>query len=304
MKFKGDEFIRNVEIEKEKAKLKQQTDALNAQMRSAIVKEDIKIDNESVAVDISSSPTSDIANLHLENKKNVKIKKYVVLSIALIILFILTIVVIKLISDDKNELFDTSNNKNNILNEPDAVDKYQALIEKKAKQTIQKKLDLNDIVKKETPLPNIETQVVQATKKANTKKTNLTDLFEMEKKKEDTKNKQKKNLTKEKTSKTKKEASKTKKETLKIKNTKVKTKLKVGAFYVQVGAFLNKPNIELLNKIKQHNLKYIVYKMSIQNKIYNKVLVGPYKTREAVDKDILNIKQLLNKPDAYVFEVK
>ena len=43
--------------------------------------------------------------------------------------------------------------------------------------------------------------------------------------------------------------------------------------------------------------------MSIQNKIYNKVLVGPYKTREAVDKDILNIKQLLNKPDAYVFEV-
>ena len=230
MKFKGDEFIRNVEIEKEKAKLKQQTDALNTQMRSSIVKEDIEIDNESVTVDISSTPTSDIANLHLENKKNVKIKKYVVLSIVLIILFILTIVVIKLISDDKNELFDTLNNKNNILNEPDAVDKYQALIEKKAKQTIQKKLDLNDIVKKETPLPNIETQAVQTTKKANTKKINLTDLFEMEKKKEDTKNKQKKNLKKEKMPKVKKETSKTK-------NTKVKTKLKVGVFIFKLVLF-------------------------------------------------------------------
>jgi len=311
MEIKGDEFIKNVKLESEKAELKKRTEALDAQMTSAVIKQEEA--DEPVVVDIPQVNSTELEDLRLENSKDDKEKKkYIILGIALIILFVLTIVIIRLISSDKDEeeLFDTpiveTIEQDNILNAPDANDKYQALIEKKAKRTVQKKLNINDIVQKETPLPNIEekkdkNKIIEKTSKPTT----TTDLFEMENE----------TIDNEKVTKTEvKEVIKTKKIEPKlpvIKPPVIETKkiepikqVRHSIFYIQVGAFTKTPNPKLLKRIQQNNFDYIIHKMTIKNKIYNKVLIGSYKSKKEAREKLNMVKQTLKAPDAYIFRLK
>ena len=315
MEFKGDEFIRNLEIEKEKAQLKKQTDALDAEKNRTVIKtpqyfqenSQDHFNDDPVIVDIQKESEQELTNILLEesSEKENK-KKYIILTVSLTILFIVTIIIIRLISEDttENQMFTDVETieQDNILGSPNSNEKYQNLIDKKAKQTIQKQLDLDKIVQKEIPLPKTnDKQDIQQPKEETT-----TDIFGMEviikraPKKEVTKKVDIKPVPKVETIKEPEIKKEVKKEIKKI-IPQVKT---ISGSYVQVGAFTKTPSKILLNKIKRYGYTYIIHEMNIKGTLYKKVLIGPYKNRAQTLKAMSGIKKDLNKPGAYIMRLK
>ncbi len=344
MEFKGDEFIRNIEIEKEKAELKRRVESLDAEKSKPISQnksednfnEDFtndqessnyldinsqknfseKLNDEPVIVNIKKESNSELNNILLDNKTNENKKKYILLGIALSVLFILTILIIRLISDDKkdNQSFISQEiekiKQDNIPDTPNVNEKYQEIVDSNVKQTIQKKLDLDKISQEEVPLPKVEQKPI----KKIVKEEPITDVFGMETKAR-IKEKVKTSLknTKQKQSVEIKEIDTIQEtsieEPIKIKPIqkqikKTKTIKKVSGSFVQIGAFTQKPNKTLLNQVTKAGYTYIVHKMNIRGTIYNKVLIGPYKDRKETEEMIIKIKKDLNKPDAYILKLK
>ena len=334
MEFKGNEFIRNVEIEKEKAELKKRTDALDAQKNKSVINNgysDISlespqyfqdqsnesdINDEPVLLDIKrESQTRDLDDILLENNSqtnNNNKKKYIYLTISLIILFILTITIIQLISEDtkENRLFVKPNiekiEQDNILSSTDADKKYQQIIDKKTKKTIQKKLNLDTIVKKEIPLPKEKKKTIKKNRTKKVKKT-ITDVFGMEQK--PVIKKTIKSIKKLKPRPKPKPKPIIKKIQKPITKSVVKSKPKIipkkttGTF-VQVGAFTKAPSKKLLNTIKKYGYNYTIVKMTIKGRLYNKVLIGPYTNKQKTSKALSKIKKDLNNKNAYILKLK
>jgi DedD protein len=297
MQFKGDEFVRNVKIEKEKAQLQKQAEALEAQKNETVVQPTPLYDDEPVLVDIKENLNNnpEMEDIRISDDTNIDKKRYIILSIALIILFILTIVIIRVISDDnKDDKLFNNVKQDNLLSSKDANERYQRLIEKKTKQTIQKELDINKIVKDEVPLPKIDKQPKKLS--ANSKITEPTkklpsDLFDMEKKptvQEPKTTTVKKNITTEK----------------EIKKPKTKPIKSVAGTYIQIGAFVNKPNKSLLIQIKNKGFKYLIHKVKIKGTLYNKLLIGPYQNRAKANSVIKQVRKEFKNKNAYILELK
>ncbi len=344
MEFKGNEFIRNIEIEKEKVDLQKQADALEAKKNKSVINSgysDVNlespqyfqknssqsnINNEPVVLDIQKdSLTQDLDDILLANNpeaNSANKKKYIVLSIALIILFVLTITIIQLISKDteENRLFVKPNvektKQNTILSDSDSNIKYQQLIDKKTKKTIQKKLDLDSIAKKEIPLPKEKTTEKEKIITKKIKKT-TTDIFGMEQKENVIKKSIqiqvpkpiKKEVLKKKIIKPTTPTKPIKKETIKSpkKITKIIPKTvskKIIGTFVQVGAFTQQPSTTLLNKIKKYGYTYTIVQMTIKGKLYNKVLIGPYSNKQKTVIALKKIKKDLNNKNAYILKLK
>ncbi len=307
MKFKGDEFMKNIEIEKEKAELKRQTDILDGQKNASTVKKQQVYGHEPVIVDIKPRSIQELNDIRLEeDSNNANKKKYLILSAAFIALFILTLVIIRLITNDsKDEMLFTDPqveeiSQDGILN---STDDYQTLIDKKAKETIQKKLDLERIVKEEIPLPN------ELKKKLTTKakKPKSTDLFGMEHKKAILAKKKeivKPNIVQQIEQEVFIEDIPIKKIISKKPEKKEITVVSKTGTYIQVGAFTKLPNKSLLLKISKYEYRYIIHKMTIKGTLYNKVLIGPYTNRASALQVIGKVQKDLNKPDAYIVRIK
>jgi DedD protein len=257
--------------------------------------------------------SDELEDIRLNNGTNKEIKKkYIVLSIALIILFILTIVIIRLISSDKkDEATFLEKSKVEAIKKDHILDtlneeKYQKIIDKKAKKIIQKKLDLSTITQEEIPLPE-EKSVKDKIKLKKEKISKITaaDLFDMEKKKTTTKTSIKKVSVKKEQIK-KEITKKVQTKRIFVKQPiveKILTK-KVQGFYIQVGAFSKQPSKILLANIKKNNFDFVVYQMKIKGILYNKVLIGSYKNRKEATKMLAKIRKLLNKPRAYILKIK
>ena len=102
MEIKGDELFKNIEIEQEKIEL---------------------------------------TSLHIDpNTKNKPKKKYIILGISLVIVFVLTLIIIRLVSDDReeNKFFEIPTveklSQDTILNAPSTNEQYEELIEEKVKK--------------------------------------------------------------------------------------------------------------------------------------------------------------------------
>ena len=81
-----------------------------------------------------------------------------------------------------------------------------------------------------------------------------------------------------------------------------------GKYYVQVAALMksSKPNKNFLNLLKKHGYNYIIYPVEINKngkKIkINKLLVGPFNSREEAKKELIKIKKYITQ-NAFVFKV-
>ena len=305
MEFKGEEFIRNLEIEKEKAQLQEQFDALEAEKAETIIQNTSKYyDDEPVIVDIHKDNShQQLDDILWTDSNNESKKKYIILAIALSILFILTIVIIRLISadSDKNKAFSEPQvetiAQDKILDAPNADEKYQAIIDKKLK----KDLDIDKIAQQEIPVP----KEVKKEKKAKPAETSDGDLFGMLEKEKKVEVKQPVKTQKVEPKETPKQQ--VAKEKTDVKPEPIKEKVvatSVTGSYVQVGAFTKTPNKALLTQIKKAGYNYIIHKMDVKGTTYNKVLIGPYENRKSVDAVIGKIKKDLNKPGAYVLKLK
>lgn len=115
MQVDGKEFLRNVNIEKEKAKLEKQKRNLDESKVNAVKKEPdyFEPEDDAAYLDVpmdekENTPLSDNLNhlhdIRLEGSNNDdNKKKYIILGFALILLFIITIVIVRLISNSQEE---------------------------------------------------------------------------------------------------------------------------------------------------------------------------------------------------------
>lgn len=80
-------------------------------------------------------------------------------------------------------------------------------------------------------------------------------------------------------------------------HTNIKT---VEKYYIQVGSFSQQPNGEFLNVIKKSGFNYTV--LSLPNGM-KKLLIGPYPSRQSVDKALPKVRDRISK-GAFVYKVK
>jgi DedD protein len=305
MKFKSDEFMKNLEIEKEKAQLQKQADALESEKKPSILKTTQYFDDEPAIIDIQQDHPQELKDILLDGDNGQSNKrKYIILSISLIILFILTIIIIRLISyndDDKLFIKPKQIKQEKILKTIDSNDQYEMLIKKNIKQTTKQKVNSKKIINSKVDLPKIENKKLPVKKIETTK----IDVFGMEffpkaQSKPIIKPQIKSTVVKSKKNPIKKVVTKT----IIHKNILKKHLKKITGNYIQVGAFIKQPGILLINNIKKLKYPYILHKMTIKKKIYTKVLIGPYKNSKDISKVIKKIKKNLKVPSAYTLRLK
>jgi len=86
-----------------------------------------------------------------------------------------------------------------------------------------------------------------------------------------------------------------------VKPSKYNTKQKVDyKYYIQVGSFSKRPSGQFLSVIKKSGFKYTILSTSSGIK---KLLIGPYSSREAVDRVLPKVRDRITK-GAFVYKVK
>ena len=161
MEVDGKEFMRNVGIEQDKDRLAKEQKRLEALKREAYLREeenrqgspedaaflDLALNTSAPSSDAMNEPTIEDIKLEQEDPQAQK-KKYILLGIALILVFVITILVIRVISNsDTEEKMEnlnpqhTEQGADTILNKIDSNEQYQQAIDKNLAKEEQKKLD-------------------------------------------------------------------------------------------------------------------------------------------------------------------
>jgi len=337
MEVNGKEFMRNVGIEQERDSLIKEQQKLESQKRDAIKRDqdymaDNSIDNtDSAYIDLSLNnnipPVENIPNmiedimLEPEDPNKTK-KKYIILGIGLILMFVITILVFRLMSNsDTQEKMENLNpdtkeiNRDNILDKIDTNEEYQKVIDRKSylENTEKPKTDTNDIIVPEEVSQN--TPIVIDTPKPKVEpKRDLFGLDKTQKEVEVVKVKPKTPVS----VKVKEVVVPVKKKVVKQvikKKSAPKRKIVVGipvetnftkksvgvsGYYIQLGAFSKKPSDKLLNSISKKGYNYTVHTMTIKGRVYNKVLIGSYKSRSNATKSLSKVKKDFNNKNAYI----
>jgi len=329
MEVDGKEFLRNVGIEQDKDRLTQEQRKLEELKRASVKREQNYMDmdteanqDESAFVDLSmgsDSPKNNVEDIILDtsNTSNNK-KKYIMLGFGLVLLFIITVLVIRLISnnDTQSQLdnMDKANTevvKEDILNKIDSNEEYQKVIDRKIALeesnaiALKQKKEMNEIL-----IPNQEVDNVPLVLDTPKKKVvEQRDLFELDKET------QKVQAPKIVTPKVEIKEVKKKAETKVLSQPKreivvppaketnfTKNPASLNGYFIQIGAFTKAPNKNLLKDITRKGYNYTVYQLMIKDKLYNKVLIGSYKTRADAMKKLNQVKLDFKNPNAYILK--
>ncbi len=350
MEVDGKEFMRNVGIEQDKERLAQEQKRLEALKREAYLREEenarMQNQEESTFADISlnsapplnriDEPTVEDLKLAQDDPDKTK-RRYILLGIALILVFVITILVIRIISNsDTEEKMENLNpqqqelSTDKILNKIDTNEEYQKAIDKNLAKEEAKKLD--EAKKSKVPDVGIDEEKVENTplviEKPKPKEKPKKDLFGL--------NEQKKAVETSQSVTVKQEVTKTQPKIVEVAKQTQKTVTKVSTppkkivkpvvqkpktikpapkaipkqttqnisgFYIQVGAFTKQPSEKLLSEIKAKGFSYVIHPMTIKGTKYNKVLIGAYPTRQSAQNNLNVVKQKLKKPGAYILKI-
>jgi len=312
MEVRGEDFVKNVNIEQEKAKLQEKKDYLEQQKEQSVILNS----NDDIPEElIDDSEDIELDDIKLDNQQNNK-QSYIVLAFALILLFLITIIIIRLFSssDEKSNLSDNTFIQNE--NKQDMVTKVHTdTVTIKKEETTTDSLNINEIEKNEEKVV-LKTKSIPKDIKEVELQNNIFEINKNEQaKKEEISNKvQEKQeiVTKEQVSKPKKQV-KTKinpyknivlKEEIKTKKKVNSNSSKINGYYIQVGAFSKKPNAKLLNKLTNSNLNYRLHTMTIKGKRYIKLLVGPYESYSSAKKQLSKVRKISKNNKAYVSRFK
>ena len=325
MEVDGKEFLRNVGIEQDKERLIQEQKRLEELKRASVKREqdfahkEVSANEEDSAfVDLSIDNDIPQQQRHTENniddialdtsKSSDNKKKYIMLGFGLVLLFIITVLVIRLISNsetqsqlDNTEVAKETVTKDDILNKIDTNEQYQEVIDKKnqlsennAVATKEKEI-IRDLQVPEQEAQNVP--LVIDTPKADVKLER--DLFELDKSTSDVKKTVKQEIKQKVQPKIeKKVAVSPSKE-----SSFAKASTNVSGYFIQIGAFTKEPNKSLLRTIVAKGYKYKIYKVTIKGRLYNKLLVGPFSSRADAVKKLSNVKTDFNNPNAYILKI-
>ncbi|MFA7569961.1 MAG: SPOR domain-containing protein [Sulfurimonadaceae bacterium] len=291
MEIKGDEFLKNVKVKQEEETLKQklnefenlrQQNSASNPYKEYVNNEQPYDDNELGDILLQNSAKNDSK----ENKK-----KYIILGVALVLLFVITIVIIRLI---------TSDGANDVkFQEQSTLEQDKALNDEKIQQEYQQ--ILNDKLKKVN-----ENSVVEVPKETQE---DLKQLQEQEEALPAQEEQQPNplNIVKEEPVvepvKTETPMAKPviKKEPVPVKTSPSTATTK--GVYIQIGAFSKTPSDKYLSEITSKGYNFKLHKMNVQGKELIKVLVGPYSSRTQAQENLNSVRTTLGASGAYILEI-
>ncbi|MDC7243747.1 MAG: SPOR domain-containing protein [Sphaerochaetaceae bacterium] len=291
MATNGEEFIKNLKAKQEKDELEQRINELNAMDTSSN-----RVEEELVEEEVVDLPAQELGDILLSEKQNpADKKKYIILGLSLVALFILTIVIIRVISSPSTSNEIVEEKIENIPTE-DKLEKDMTDIEKQYQDIINEKLqnlredsedemaqkpsiDIKEIEKREQEIDKPQNNDVEES--SNTKQ----DLFEMEEKPEP--------VVKPKT-------------TVQKSKPQVRQNIvsKPHGYFIQIGAFSSGPSKTLLDSITKSGFKYVLYDVVVKGTKFTKVLIGNYSSKAAASRDLDTVRTTLRVPGAYILYLK
>jgi len=325
MEIKGEDFIKKVQAQQETNELKQRLDELNNIINESKDYTPQPITEEEI-VDL---PEQELGNIMLGDKtgSSGEKKKYVILGLMLVILFVITVVIIRFLTSDTGEQnslvnSDDKNSKQEKMLEDNNIEQqYQKIIANKLKKIKEREekelkekdntLDIEKAQKEEIPLPKPKPKPAKKEIKTAKTTTSVKDIFGLKEEKPKKETKKKKKISKE----AKKTAAKKQPIKKELKWPRKKRLLhepevtnfanslattKPSGSFVQIGAFIKEPSKLLLSSITKAGYTHRLYKVKIKDKIYTKVLIGPYKNRKEAKLNIDKIKKRLNAQNAFI----
>ncbi|AXX85292.1 SPOR domain-containing protein [Aliarcobacter skirrowii] len=324
MQISGDDFLKKVQLKQEGEELKRKLNELN--------QAESNMQNLNLSNSLNSAYNSDNSyeeiqrlqnNIELENSndefdslilekrsnRSDNKKKYLMLGAILLVLFLLTVVIVGLLSnkDKKGDPFmpqDSSSSDTNISKESSIEESYQKILDDTNRKSAEQSLEdlkendsldnlssIKEIVEepKETTITNEDLD--KTIQKIEEKKSVAPVVKVEEKKAPSTQNEPKKSIRELVEGKSTQNSAKKAVET---------TTSTSKGFYVQIGAFKNRPDSAYLQKIKQNGFEYKI----IEESNLNKLLIGPYSSRANANTQMPNIKTKLNIQSAFIKEVK
>lgn len=332
MEVDGKEFMRNVALEQDKERLRREQEKLEALKRESVYRQQqqqrLEDEDQPAYVDLSlgsfenkkASPEPTIEDIMLEPEDpNKQKKKYILLGLALILVFVITILVIRVVSNSDTELAtnDVQTNEQKeftadaILDKIDANEDFQKALETKEVQkevqafeqqraTEEPKFQHPDeaMIEKTSPLLIEKQQPQEPPRKdplgLDSEPIEKTVMAPQKEEVQPAQNVVKtKNVVAEKTVKV---------ETKAPAVSPAKTSSNVSGYYIQVGAFTKQPAKALLDQITKSGYSYTIYPVNVKGTLYNKVIIGPYPTKATATNDLPLVKQKLSKPGAYVLK--
>lgn len=334
MQIKGDEFIKKVQIQQEREELERKLNELE--------EVEMSINNDSVIFEKNSNVEQnehELDNIMLgssiSNEDNKK--KYLILGIVLVVLFLLTIIIIRLLTNEapKEDQF-TSNSATSTemkkLSESDNIEQnFQKIINERVKK------DAN-----EPMVPEVQGNT-SGTTNGRVEDSGSTKAFENLQKEAENYNpntsgisdeaidqtikkvEKSKSINKEKPSVKQKEEVLPKEDTVVKKVETKRSSIKdlvespssssststatandtsssnvSSGYFIQIGALTKKPTEGFINNIRNAKLKYKIYQDTVNGVSYNKVLIGPYSSKAAASENVEDVKQKLNVSSAFV----
>jgi len=312
MEIKGEDFIKKVQLQQEKNEIEQRLNEINdaesvyennddtprqephqpGQMNASRLDREIEIQEEKEYSDIMLGQGK-------SNEQNKK--KYLILGLILVILFLLTVIIIRLLTNDspnENDSFTKESNQDaqESVQSENIEEQYQKIINEKLKnikEENQKAQAIDEKVEENLDLKKIEEKelVVEPTI-PETKP----DVFEVKKEEPVVVPQKKQPAPKPVVKKT--EPKKVVKPVASTTSSTITSKPK-GTF-VQIGAFSKMPSVKYLNNIKSKGYSYKIYKVSINGKMFHKILIGPYNSRGQARLATDDIKKKLNVSGAFI----
>lgn len=218
----------------------------------------------------------DLANSQEEGGK----KKYLVLALALITLFIVTIIVVKVVSNVASD--------DNLLVEQktETIDQ-----DKMANMTSEQRFQATNVEepKVDTEANTMQNQIEEAKQLVQAQEQQAVQTIEVKKQ--------------EPIQALKKEVENKKQTIIEAPKETSFTGTKVGSgSYIQLGAFSKYPSQKYLDGISAKGYKYTVDKVIVNGKTLNKVLVGPYTSKADARKALPKVKIDLKSPGAYIYK--
>ncbi|WP_419782426.1 SPOR domain-containing protein [Malaciobacter marinus] len=305
MEIKGEDFLKKVQKKQETEELEQRLSQLkgdeeDVQTNQQYYSKPNMQDDDAVKVDIDDQELGDImlngASNNSGQSNETNKRKYLILGLVLIILFLLTIVIIRLLNspsdDDSFSNTQEKTNEEKSLENDSIEQQYQKIIDEKLKN-IKEQTNQTEEVNTEDSELNIDS-IEQKEKKVE-EEAAKPDVFGIKKEQEEAKKEVIKKVTKPVVKKQEVKKQKTTKTVKKSTNTS-----KPKGTFVQVGAFSKQPAKKYLEKIEKNGFNYTIYKVTVNGKVYNKVLVGPYNNRTKAEENMSIIKRKLNISSAFI----
>lgn len=304
MEVKGEKFLENIALEKEKAKLKERTEYLDSKKQKAFYNSD----SQAPFKENQKDDFTRLDDIVLETNKNNK-QKYIIFGFLLILLFLITIITIKFIQEPKVQNNFTNNN---------IVEDVQKDIPKITTKKINHSLDIDKIIQSEDTVKEPQETKIEKQKT----QTDTGDIFGMEKEEpiveditldkveQKTTPQEKPIIVKQQPKQIEKRKDTIAKEPIKeiilakkLSPKKV-TNIKPIGYFIQVGAFTKSIDKKLINTLKKNNYTFILHKMTIKGRLYTKVLVGHYKTKKDALKDLSTVRKIVHNPQSYILRLK